>query len=253
MENSKIGKSKQIERIFRFLNEDNLISLEEYILTKTKDYYPSFNSEEELLKCFTDSYSTLTEQDLFELRYYSGYNYKNINNALRNTWNYNENGNIETRDQYIQLGNKLSEIIERVPQINRSFKTYRGTDISSFKEYGIKKIEELVNMKGQFMYDSAFISTSPIEDKSFYKKENELGINYNIKIEYLVPDDFNDGIYLSDNASYNPEQQEYLINKGNLSKVLDVSISSDNTTATLKTLLIPKKIYDNYYTDKKVK
>ena len=39
-----------------------------------------------------------------------------------------------------------------------------------------------------------------------------LGKKYNIMIEYMVPSEFTDGIYIGDNPnfSYHPHEQEYL-------------------------------------------
>ena len=104
-------------------------------------------------------------------------------------------------------------------------------------------------MQGKFMFDKGFVSTSLIEKDCFFQKENTLGLNYNVKIEYLIPDSFGDGMYLGNNnrSSYNPEQSEYLINSGNMSRVANVKVDGD--TAVLTVVMIPKSIYDKYYQD----
>ena len=102
------------------------------------------------------------------------------------------------------------------------------------------------------MYDRGFVSTSLLEDNCFFGKDNELGLNYNIKIEYMIPCEFRDGIFLDANMSYSPNQQEFVLNSGNISKVCGVSIDKENNTATIRASLIPKEIYDDYYRTRSV-
>ena len=45
---------------------------------------------------------------------------------------------------------------------------------------------------------------------------------------------------------YNEEQNEYLINSGNISRVVNVTVNGDNT-AHITAMMIPKFIYDDYY------
>lgn len=233
--------SKNVERLFRFINEDKSKEIDEYYLFNlTKSYYEY--SDDDCI--YTDE--LYSNEDIDFIRNYSGYNYKHINNALRNIWNYEENGNIEKKETFLRDGHKLSEIITNQPTKLGNFKSYRGVNISYFNEYGIYNIEDLTKLQGHFLLDNGFVSTSIHEDKCFFKKQNELGINYNVKITYLIPDDFEDGIYLQGNMCYNEEQNEYLINRGNIAKVVNVTINSDNT-AHIMALMIPKFIYDEYY------
>ena len=68
------------------------------------------------------------------------------------------------------------------------------------------------------------------------------------KIEYLIPEEANDGIPLiDDNLSYSKVQNEYLINKGSLSKIVDIKISPDGNLAYIKTVLIPQKMWNIIY------
>ena len=71
-------------------------------------------------------------------------------------------------------------------------------------------------------------------------------MNYNVEIIYLIPEEFQDGIYLNDGDTYSINQNEYLINRGNLAKISAVKINSDGTAQMIATM-IPKKIYDEYY------
>ena len=65
-------------------------------------------------------------------------------------------------------------------------------------------------------------------------------------INYLMPAYFDDGIFLYGDMTYSGYEKEYLINKGNLSYVTDVKISEDGT-ANIIAIMVPKKIYDNGY------
>ena len=68
-------------------------------------------------------------------------------------------------------------------------------------------------------------------------------------IKYLIPAENDDGALLMDNnLSYSATQNEFLLNKGTLSKVIDVKIQ--DSSVILTTILIPKKVYDiNYNKD----
>lgn len=44
--------------------------------------------------------------------------------------------------------------------MNIDFKTYRGTPLSHFKDYGINNIEDLNLLVGKFIYEEGFTSTS---------------------------------------------------------------------------------------------
>ena len=100
-------------------------------------------------------------------------------------------------------------------------------------------------MKGEFLLDKGFVSTSLVEDDCYYKKENELGLDYNVKIEYLVPEEFEDGVSIG-NVSYSPGQNEDLINAWNIASVSDVRMDGEDG-AVVTALLIPKKVYDKAY------
>ena len=117
-----------------------------------------------------------------------------------------------------------------------------------------KELVDLKNLEGKFMYDAGFVSTSLLPQQSFFGKDIEKGKNYNIMIEYMVPQDFTDGIYIGNNASfsYHPHEQEYLINAGNISRVTSVKVNEDDT-AKICAIVIPKFLYDDYYKGKESK
>ena len=235
-----IGESKYVNTMIRMIG-DKREDIDNYCESVLDREYAIKSSEEIEIP-------SLSREDIDSVREYSGYNFKHINAALRDNWNYEVNGNISNKNEYIARGRRLEEIIGNNPSYMGNFRTYRGATLSSFSEYGITSIDELKNMEGKFMFDRGFTSTSISEDKCFYDRDNELGKNYNVKIEYLIPEEFGDGIYLGNSVlSYTPGQDEYLINRANMSKVIGVSVDSQNNKATMMVVMIPKHIYDMSY------
>ena len=95
------------------------------------------------------------------------------------------------------------------------------------------------------------ISTLTTYDSSTYREEIiKTGkyvckrVAYNVKIEYLVPEEFTDGLCLS-SLTYSPGQCEYVINSWNMAKVIDVIHDGDGVI--VKACLVPKKVYDDFY------
>lgn len=187
----------------------------------------------------------LTETDFLTIRSYTGYNFRNINAILRNNWNYENNGALteEAKEKYLYLSHELDSLISKFPSINTPFISYRGTTIKEFSKYNIKTIDELLFLKGKYLYEEGFTSTSLTEENSYFNK-NINGENINIEIKYIVPNKSNDGIpLLTNNLSYSSNQEEYLLNRNTLSRVLDVKI--DNDTAIITVLVIPKSLWNH--------
>lgn len=99
-----------------------------------------------------------------------------------------------------------------------------------------------------FLLDKGFVSTSLVEGFCYYRLPNELGLNYNVKIEYLIPEEFEDGISLG-NAMYCPSQNEYLINAWNFASVVDVTMDCEDG-CVVRAMMIPEKVYDKAYRQK---
>lgn len=233
--------SQNVKRMFNYIDKEHKEQIDNFYISSITREYTDVNMED------YESNKTLYEfEEITLLREYSGYNFRHINNILRGRWNYEENGSIDRKQEFLNTARKISEIITNKPTNLGNIKTYRGVNLSYFNEYGIHNIEELINLKGQFLLDKGFVSTSISEDKCFFKKENDLGINYNVKITYLIPEELNDGILLKGNMSYSPGQEEFLINTYNIAKVVDVKINEDDT-AHITAMMIPKIIYDEYY------
>ena len=231
-----------VGKVFRYIDTEKCELINEYVINGMTKGYRNVDQSE-----FINN--NISYEEIEFLREYSGYNYKHINNALRGIWNYNDNGNIEAKDRFIRDGKRISDIIINNPSyVNKDFRVYRGVSIDYFKEYGIEKLEDIVNLRGQFMLDKGFVSTSISEKDSFFKKNNELGINYNVMITYLIPKEFDDGIFLYGDMTYSKNQKEYLINSYNIAKVVSVNINDDNT-ASIVAIIIPKRIYDEYYSN----
>lgn len=186
----------------------------------------------------------ISEEQLLTLKGYSGLNSKKINALLRDNWNYEEHG-LKRKEDEQRINEDISiidELIDLYPSTKKAFISYRGTTLDSFKKYGIEDIDSLIYLKGKYLYEEGYTSTSIDEKESYFNKEI-LGKVNNIEIKYIIPPNSKDGIPLtSDNLSYSPNQQEYLIERNSLSKVVDIKING--TTAVITALLIPKSIWN---------
>lgn len=234
--------NNMIKFVLRNINQDDMYEMEKLATECNKDSFYEFNNRDEIISSLGVS---LNEDDLLDVRLYTGTIFKDINNALRGTWNYEENGHIDRMNEAINKGRNASKIIHNNPHLPINFKTYRGVTIDAFKQYGILKLEDLPSLVGKYIYELGFTSTSLLRDKSFFKRKNYRGDECNIEIEYLVPDTFQDGILLMQNGTYSEDEYEYLIDASSLSRVLDVHI--DNNYAKVTIIVFPKKMYDEYY------
>ena len=246
-----IGHSRITDTILKLIGKETLIEVENYIKEICSQKSIEVKNQQELLNLFKISISSFLEnvsqEELLELRTYTGYNFKNINAILRNNWTYEENGilNDEKRREYSILAQNISNILHKFPNVSDNFKTYRGTTIDSFSKYGITCVKDLECLKGNFLYEQGFTSTSILEDSCYFNKVLDTGKNYNVKIEYIVPNEYDEGALLINNdMSYSINQNEYLINKGSLSKVIDVKVNEELDQAILMVVLVPRKKWD---------
>lgn len=225
--------NRNIEQLFRFIGSDDVEKINEFLAScKDRNY--------EIVDLLDNSY--LNIEDATVLKHYSGYNYKNINNAIRNTWNYEENGRLD-KERFLMDANAIKSLIEEHNTSLGSFKTFRGVNLSYFKDYGIESLERLNELKDYYLLDKGFISTSIENDTSFFNREDTL-LDNNIEITYNIPEEFSDGVYLG-NISYSPKQKEYLINSYNLGRVNSVRVDDDY--AYIDVTMIPKHVYDKFY------
>lgn len=241
------GKNNYIETFFRFIKEEDKANIEYFYLESSKRTYRPVDSGADISTLLLND--ELSYEDNEFLLNYSGFNYRHINATLRKIWNYEENGAINKKYSYDVVAQNLQRVINNHPTtLLDNIIVYRGVDLSYFRSYGIETLEDLKQLEDKYILDRGFVSTSLLEKDCFFKKDNDWGLNYNIKIEYMIPQEFKDGIYLSKVSSYTPQQHEFLINTSNLSKINSVSIDED--TAIISTTIIPKEVYDPYYRER---
>lgn len=244
MANNEIGISKDLKTTFRFLSEEDKNNISEFYDGCLSRQYREFDDIEMAL--MNTDYSNSYSDDVKNMfSNYSGFNYRRINASARGTWNYEKHGHIDDKIRFDEFAGDLKTAIDENQKSIGDVKVFRGVPLSYFSEYGISSLEELESLNGGFLLDRGFVSTSLVDDACYYKKENELGLDYNVKIEYLVPEEFGDGVSIS-NLSYSPGQCEYLINSWNLAKVVGVSMDGDDG-AIVSAMLIPKYVYDKAY------
>ncbi len=246
------GESRITNMVLKILGEEIQNNINDYVYDVCSRDFVVMNSIEQVKEIFgtsTDKFlNNLSEEELLNLRSYTGYNFKNINAVLRNNWNYEVNGAL-TSDKfntYKELSDSVSNLLDRFSSPSINFMSFRGTTLDSFSNYGITNISELETLKDKYIYEQGFTSTSILEQSSYFNKTLDDGRYCNIGIKYLIPAENSDGaLLIDDNMSYSTNQNEFLLNKGSLSKVVDVKV--DNNTAILTVVLIPKKIYDMNY------
>ena len=237
----EIGVSKDVRRIMRYISPERQNMIGSFCGESVDRQYRTFSDPE--LALMSINQPSLVGEDADVFLNYSGYNFRNINNAARGRWNYEENGNAD-KAQFEQIASRMKNAIDQNQSSIGNTKLFRGVTLDYFRDYGIHSLEDMDALRGQMLLDKGFVSTSLVEDRCFYKMDNDLGLNYNVKIEYLVPEEFTDGICIS-SLTYSPGQCEYLINAWNMAKVVDVIHDGDGVI--VKACLVPKKVYDEYY------
>lgn len=245
--------NRKLNILLRLLGEEKLQEINSYVSEVFLNDFCEYKDKEQVLNSFgekmNDFSHELTDIELMDLRSYTGYNFKNINAILRGSWNYEENGllNQEVEAKYRSLARNIENIIDKFPKPDTNFVAFRGVEANYFSKYGIISLNELVSMKDKFIYEEGFTSTSILKDTSYFGKSLETGKNYNVEIKYLISSDSQDGaLLMNSNFSYSPNQNEFLINVGSLSKVIDVNIDYENSTASLTVVLVPKKLWNIY-------
>lgn len=253
------SQNRIVNYILRMIGEDGINNIDQYVESAFNKQYAAFNSEEQLAifnEYISNFYSNNSASDIDHIRYYTGIAFRNINAVLRGNWNYDQNGKLtdEKKYEYLDLAQDLSKSLNNI-KINLpcDIKTYRGVSLGSFKDYNITSIDELKNMVGQYFYDSGFTSTSLLRDRSFFDRDLEWNEKCDIEIEYYISKECNDGLPLiRDELSYTKGQSEFLINKGSLTKIVDVKINNDGK-AYIKAVLIPQKIWNMSYENRQEK
>ena len=248
------GISRDVQTIFRFLSPEKKEEMGFFVHDVQQQDYIAFQSEEEVIELFDDVarqfITSLTPQELETLKHYTSFTYKEINAIMRNKWNYEENGALtpERKLQYQKIGYEISEILYKCPSLNTNIKVYRGTSLRQFHDYGIRTLQDLKAMEGNYMYETSFTSTSLLRKKSLLGMKNFFTGERNVEIEYLIPASCQDGgVLLGTDTSYYASENEYLINSSSLAKVLSVEVDEKNNKAFVRAILIPKMLWDPPY------
>ena len=193
---------------------------------------------------------TLSPDEKTAVRAYSGRSFSWINSIARGFWDYEQLGKKtpELEEETKETTRRIVSAIDKAPKPKKGFITFRGTNLDAFRNYGITELSELEKMKGQFMLEQGFTSTSLVRDKSFAeRKVSDLWIkSSSIETRYRIPAG-SDGIIAmtSGDLSYNDSTElEVLIRYGALSYVTDVSYGEDGHPI-LDMVLIPNSVYDH--------
>lgn len=236
----KVGLSVSTRYILSHLEDETFREIQYLVVDTLREdiHQPDFSSQ---ISTFEQS---MTDDDFLTIRTYSGFHFRDINAVLRGSWTYHYNGEMteEKVREARMLGEDFSNLMTKFPPVPHSFSSYRGTTIEEFKKYGISTLQDLLQIQDGFLYEEGFTSTSLEEDTCFFGKQID-DTFCNIKVQYIIPALSQDGMpLLTDSLSYSKGQNEYVLNRGALSKVLDVQVAND--TAFLKVLLIPKSVWD---------
>lgn len=242
MEN-RIGTSETTRMVFKWLSDERNQMLDSYCSECSRREYKKFDNMDQV---FTNiEIPKIADQDRESLSHYSGFSHFSLNRAAKGTWNYEDNGSIERHNEYMKYVDELHDTIQNNQVSMGNIRVYRGVPIKYFNEYGIRSVDDLEMLEGQYLLDRGFVSTSLVEDECFYRKDPKNGINYNVMIEYLVPEEFTDGVCLG-YVSHYVDEGEYLINTWNLAQVIGVSRDGEDR-AIVQAMLVPKKVYDESY------
>lgn len=245
------GESRTTKILLRLLSDEKIKEMDSFVNASSNRIFYEIENELQLTQLFKDSVDNfikrLTFDDLITIRSYTGYQFKNINAVLRNNWSYQECGLLtdEIKNKYQILAQKIECLLDKFPSLETDVTTYRGVELNSFKKFDVNSLKELEFLKGKYMYEEGFISTSVIKSNSYFNKKFENNKNYNVEIKYLISKESKDGaLLIDDNLSFSKGQTEYLINKGSLVKILDVKINIESNEAHLIALLIPKRLWN---------
>ncbi|MBQ2873093.1 MAG: hypothetical protein IJE89_03740 [Bacilli bacterium] len=249
-----MGESRITNSILRMMGENSKKEIDNYLESVVDRDFLVISSIEQVNNIFGKNieqfYMSLSEDELIDLRTWTSYNFSNINAILRNNWTYENNGLLteDKKNELRELAGRISKIFAKYNSPLVNFIAFRGTTISSFKDYGITDLLELENLEGKFLYEQGFTSASMIESSCYFKKNFNDSKKYNIEVRYLVSSECEEGVLLVNrDTSHYSDENEYLIDKGSLSKVIDVKVDKDSDTAIITVVLIPRKIYDREY------
>ena len=192
---------------------------------------------------------SLSPDEKSAVKDYSGFRFAWINSVARGIWDYDKLGRKtpELEEEIKDSTRKIISAIEKAPKAEHDFMTFRGTDLSGFRAYGVEKVSDLANMRGQFMLEQGFTSTAIAREQNFAERGvQSLWINSsNVEMRYHIPKGAGDFIALSsDELSYSPQQTEVLIDHDSLFFINDVNVDKEDH-AVVDAILIPLSVYDH--------
>lgn len=237
------GISRNVKMILGWLSDETKLALNCFCAECLGREYEKFDNLDDAAAVLGLLNASFANKET--LRRYSGLSYFNLNSAARGTWNYHDNGHIDGKAEYDAKVDELKDVIKSCGSSAGNVKVYRGVPVDYFREYGISSLEELSSLRGNYLYDMGFVSTSVTEDRCFYRSDPKNGVKYNVMVEYLIPEEFTDGVFMV-NASNYVKEGEYLINACNLAYVSDVEMDGDSG-AIVRAVLVPQNVYDCYY------
>lgn len=245
------SKDLVTDYILRDIGEKKVSELNSFCDEVSNKNFKRFSSFDDALNYFEGSNEYLHQRasykELEDIKYYSGFSYVNINALLRGTWNYERNGiaSDEKKREYLRVAEDISKTISKCAQSTGNIITYRGVNINTFYRFGIQSIKDLPTLVGSYIYDAGFLSTSLVQNESFFARKLDWHEDCNVEIELMLSEECDDAIpLLSTSTSYSPNQVELLINKGSLIKVVGVSLSEDGQKATVRAVHVPRKMWD---------
>lgn len=244
MKDVQIGSNYETQAVLRYIGEYKQQEIENYIVSVlNQGFISDYDIKAMLEGCLPQL--TLTETEY--LRTYTGISFRAINSLLRGYWSYDLSGKLteEKKSESYALAEEIRKIIYKTTPISQNMKVYRGVSIASFYSYNISELKDLECLKGKYLVEKGFTSTSIVKENSFFYEPTKWGAKQNIEMECIIPQGSDDGIFLSsDFMSFSPNQTEYLIKSYSLFKVLDIKINKEENKATMKVILIPEKIWN---------
>ena len=102
----KKGYSKKVDSLFRFLDNEEIDNIKEYIASDAREYLEYKNVD--AIDFFNEDYSG---DDISIFRSYSGYIYQYVNNAINGSWDYSYDGDEKFKNRCLEIGRELNEIL----------------------------------------------------------------------------------------------------------------------------------------------
>ncbi len=239
--------------VLNYIGKEKIKEIDMFILDMLSREYKSFASNEDIVECleaYIEKYKErLSYQEQQTLKSYTGLAFRRINSILRGSWDYEINGALtpEIKAESNQLADAIRTTLMKSESLPMDMKVYRGVSLSTFRAYGVNSLSDLKKMENKYMYEDGFTSTTLIREESFFYKQTEWGEKANIEVEYLIPNESDDGAFLNDaSVSFSPNQDEYLINSGSLFKVISVDIDEKTNQARVRMALVPQKVWSPY-------